>query len=314
MHILFYNVENLFDTVDDTLVQGDESFTADGDKFWDEEHFQVKLARLSEAITLFEKKLPAMIGLAEIENRFVLEQLVQTPLLESGKYEIIHFDSNDPRGIDVALLVNRDIYKIVDTQKLIVHVPDEPFFETRDILKTYGEYLGKPLYCFVNHWPSRKEGKMESENRRIAAAKLLRKEVDELLTLDPKANILIMGDFNETPNDFTMREILRAKGQHEQKPNDLINLLIEEENNDLGSHVHRGDWMVFDQMIVSQGLLQGKNGLEIEKNNAYIFKHPNLLFTYPNGTQKPNATYAGDTYHGGYSDHLPVFVTIKKTK
>ena len=197
--------------------------------------------------------------------------------------------------------------------KVIIQLDDEPYFRTRDILYIKARILDKhTVHFFVNHWPSRREGIQESESRRIGAAQLLRGEIDAILDSDPKANIIVMGDFNDTPLNDSMHKILRAKGQHEQQPEDLINLLIEEHKKGEGTHVCMDEWLVFDQMIVSQGLLQGKSGLEVEENNAFIFKHKALLHTFENGGQIPNSSYSGDYYHGGFSDHLPVYLTLKE--
>lgn len=308
---LFYNVENLFDTIQNQANGKDEEFTVEGDKYWDEERLQTKLKNLAQAISLFREETPAFFGLAEVENHHVLEQLLNTFPLNKAPYKYVLFNSNDPRGIDCAFVYNPKRIELIDETKHILHLDSDPDFKTRDIIEVELKLRNESLFVFVNHWPSRKEGNTRTEERRIAAATLLRERIDELLSLNPLTNILIMGDFNDTPNDTSIYDVLHAKGQHELKSGDLINLLIEEENDDLGTHVHQGEWMVFDQMIVSQGLLQGRNGLTIEKNNAFIFKHPELLFTYPNGSKKPSATYGGDTYFGGYSDHLPVYLTIQ---
>lgn len=311
--ILFYNVENLFDTLDDPATRGDDEYTPDGEKFWDDERYQEKLINLSKAITLFQSRSPLAFGLAEIENREVLEGLIQTPLLRTTPYKIVHFDSEDRRGIDCAFIYDASLFECELETKLIVRMDDEPGFRTRDILYVNGKILGKyHVHFFVNHWPSRREGQAESEIKRMAAAQTLRREIDRILDSEPKANIIVMGDFNDTPTDHCIHNILRAKGQHEQQPEDLINLLIEEHKKGLGTHVHAQEWVVFDQLIVSQGLLQGKSGLEIEENNAFIFRSPNLVHTFDNGDQIPNSSYSGDFYHGGFSDHLPIYLRLKE--
>lgn len=309
---VFYNVENLFDTINDPQVLGDEEFTPEGHKFWDNERYTQKLEHLAQAICLMESHFPAHFGLAEIENRQVLEDLIQTAPLAQRPYKIVHYDSEDTRGIDCAYVYDSSLISVLSSTKHIVHVPDEPDFRTRDILEILIEISGVEVSVFVNHWSSRREGNTETAPRRNAAAAELRQRVDELFELNPLTNILIMGDFNDTPNDESLHGILRAKGQHELQQGDLINLLIEEENNDLGTLFHDGDWMIFDQFVVSQALLQGRNGFTIEKNNAFILKHPDLLYSLPNGSQKPNSTFGGDTYYGGYSDHLPIYMTLNK--
>lgn len=310
--VLFYNVENLFDTLDDPEVRGDEEFTPEGEKMWDVDRYEEKLVNLSKALTRFEGHSPFAFGLAEIENREVLEDLIRTEALRHTPYRIVHFDSDDKRGIDCAFIYNADQMEAELETKIILRLEDEPHFKTRDILYIKGRLKsGSDVHFFVNHWPSRREGVRESESRRLGAAQLLRREIDEILNNDPKANIIVMGDFNDTPLNNSIRQELRAKGQHEQQPGDLINLLIEEHNKGQGTHVHDEKWEVFDQLIVSQGLLQGKSGLELEANNGFILRHPELIHTFDSGDQIPNSSYSGDFYHGGYSDHLPVYLTLK---
>lgn len=310
--IVFYNVENLFDTFDDISLLGNEEFTPNGDKLWDEERYRAKLNRLSEALMLVNASTPLAFGMAEIENRKVVEDLVKTGALAQRNYKILHFDSEDRRGMDCAFVYDAGfIFPEIDT-RIIIHVEDEPHFRTRDILYMKARIQNQFIvHFFVNHWPSRREGISESENRRKAAATTLRREIDKILNVEKNANIIVMGDFNDTPDNYSIRNILRAKGQHEQTKGDLINLLVEEHKNGQGTTVHQREWDVFDQLIVSQGLLQGQSGLQVHENNAFIARNKKLVFTYPDGGQKPSATYGGDTYHGGYSDHLPVFLNLK---
>ena len=310
--IVFYNVENLFDTHDDVSLQGNEEFTPMGDKLWDEDRYLTKLSKLVEALMLINGTTPLAFGMAEIENRGVVEDLIKTGALAQRNYQIVHYNSEDRRGMDCAFVYDAGFIQSVTERKLMIEVDDEPYFRTRDIIYMKAA-IGNShfIHFFVNHWPSRREGISESENRRKAAASILRREIDRILNVEKNANILVMGDFNDTPHDFSMRNILRAKGQHEQSKGDLINLLIEEQKDGLGTTVHMREWDVFDQLIVSQGLLQGQSGLQIEGNNAHIAHRKELVFNFPDGGSKPSATYGGDTYHGGYSDHLPVYLNIK---
>lgn len=309
LSVVFYNTENLFDTQDDRRNRGDDEFTSDSFRSWTPERFAKKLRHTAEAICLMKAVPPAIFGLCEIENRNVLEQLIASPLLSGTPYEIIHRESEDSRGMDCALIYDSSSMQLIHSNILPITLNGK-HFGTRDIVEGHFRIGKSELYVFVNHWASRREGIKESEPRRIVAAKTLRKRVDELLNKNPLSNILIMGDFNDTPTDESVRKVLRAKGQHEHTKNDLINLLIEEEKNDLGTHIFQGDWMVFDQMIVSQGLLQGRNGLEIHKSNAFILKHETLLKKQGNETLL-NPTYAGEDYVGGYSDHLPIYLDMK---
>ncbi|MNJ85937.1 Endonuclease/Exonuclease/phosphatase family protein [compost metagenome] len=311
--IIFYNVENLFDTVDDVSLEGNEDFTPDGDKFWDEERYRAKLNSLVKALLLVNGATPLAFGMAEIENRRVVEDLIHTGVFAQRNYKIVHFDSEDRRGMDCAFVYDERFLQPEVETRLLIQVEDEPYFRTRDILYIRGKIANlHTVHFFVNHWPSRREGISESENRRKSAATTLRREIDKILNVEKDANILVMGDFNDTPEDYSIRAILRAKGQHEQSKGDLVNLLIEEQKKGLGTTVHQREWDVFDQLIVSQGLLQGQSGLQIEGNNAFIAHRKELVFTFKDGGQKPSATYGGDTYHGGYSDHLPVYLNLKE--
>lgn len=310
--VVFYNVENLFDTHDDVSLLGNEEFTPTGDKLWSEDRYLSKLEKLAEAFMLINGNTPLAFGMAEIENRRVIEDLIKTGELAKRNYRIVHYDSEDRRGMDCALVYDAGFIRSIVEQKLLIEVSDEPYFRTRDIIYMKAELgSGKFIHFFVNHWPSRREGISESENRRKAAASTLRKAIDRILDVEKHANILVMGDFNDTPDNFSIRNILRAKGQHEQQKGDLVNLLVEEQQGGLGTTVHMREWNVFDQLIVSQGLLQGQSGLLIEGNNAHIAHRKELVFQFRDGGSKPSATYGGDTYHGGYSDHLPVYLNIR---
>lgn len=310
--VVFYNTENLFDTQNDPLNDGDEEFTPEGYKNWDDEKYQTKLNHLADAIYSSNDCTPTFIGLVEIENRKVLEDLSTTGNLNASNYKIVHYDSEDRRGIDCGLLYNADYFNVLDSEILSVRLANNSRFRTRDILYVYGTFKnGQNIHLFVNHWSSRREGQEETEPRRIRAAEVLREKIDQLLSADEKANILVMGDFNDTPSDKSLYSVLRAKGQHEVSNGDLINLFIEEEKDGKGTSVHQREWDLLDQLIVSKGLLNGSNGISIKENNAFIVFNEELIYTYKDGGQKPASTYGGDNYYGGYSDHLPVYTVLK---
>lgn len=311
--VVFYNVENLFDIFDDKSNDGDREFIPEAAKEWDVKRYDTKLNHIAEAILLANGKSPLFVGFAELENRTVLEDLIQTNALKNVKYKIIHFDSDDRRGIDCGFIYDANRFLPTLETRLILKMEDDPSFTTRDVIYIKGNLSNRAeLHVFVNHWPSRREGISETEPRRLAAAGMVREKINEILDFNPDANILVMGDFNDTPENKSIREVLCAKGQHELTKDDLINLLGEEQKLGLGTTTHRGDWEIFDQMIVSQGLLQGQNNLTVFKNNAFIVRDETLLYTYKNGDQKPGATYGGDTYYGGYSDHLPVYLILEE--
>lgn len=308
--VVFYNVENLFDTKDDPRID-DEDFTPFGFKQWDEERYETKLERIVDALSQFDEP-PLLIGMVEIENRTVLKDLSRKGNFKHTNYGIAHFDSPDRRGIDVALLYDQDAFKLINSTKLAVKMVDNPNFATRDILYVEGELAGGVnTHVFVNHWSSRREGQYETEPKRLAAAKTLRQKVDEILAKDAQANIIILGDFNDHPDDKSLQTVLRAKESGYEGEGDLINLLFDEHTHGEGTAVFQDEWAVLDQIIVSQAVYDGKSGIGIQGRDAEIIRKDDLLFTNRGtGDQKPNATYGGNKYYGGYSDHLPVYIIL----
>jgi predicted extracellular nuclease len=166
------------------------------------------------------------------------------------------------------------------------------------------------LHLFVNHWPSRREGQKESEHKRRRAAEVARQKIDEILRADPKANIILMGDFNDHPTDNTLEQTLKAKPVTDTKA-DLMNLLYDDQLAGKGTHSFKGEWGVLDQFIVSSGFYKGRSGLRIKGGDAAIVYEEILLFTQKDGTKKPSTTYGGPNYYGGYSDHLPIVLQLK---
>ncbi len=308
--IVFYNVENLFDTKHDPQ-KDDEDFTPYGEYQWDEERYQDKLEHISEAINMIDHK-PVLIGLAEVENYKVLEALIETDEMAEVNYKFVHYESPDRRGIDCALLYDADLFKVIRSEKIPVKMPNDDHFATRDILHVFGEFNdGTKTHVFVNHWSSRREGEKETEPRRIQAAEILRSKVDVILKNDPFANVMIIGDFNDYPTNKSLHEILRAKEAGFENGDDLINLLFEEQIAGEGTSVHQREWNVLDQIIISQAIYDNKSGLGIEDNDAEILDEEELIYTYKDGGSKPSSTYGGRKYYGGYSDHLPVYVVLK---
>ena len=326
---IFYNVENLFDTVDHPNKR-DEDFTPKGSRAWDKQRYQLKLERIAEVLSLFHS-CPAFVGLAEVENRTVLEDLLRQPSIADIDYGIAHFESPDRRGIDCALCYDKAVFSLSTSRKLSVGAASAPHFVTRDILHVEGQVFGGiEMHFFVNHWSSRREGQKETEPRRIRAAKVLRQAIDRVFLKNPSANIVVMGDFNDYPDNKSLSSVLAArstahidaesspsseKEEHGMQP--LVNLLYDEHLADEGTAVHKREWGVLDQIIVSQALYRGESGLGLVEQDAEILRIEKLLHTYRDGGQKPNATFGGRKYHGGYSDHLPVYIgltTLKQRK
>lgn len=306
---MFYNVENLYDTQDDPKINDDE-FTPTGKVPWTEERLTNKIEHLGKVISdIASPGMPDIIGFAEIENNLVLEMLVSSAPLSKTKYGIVHYDSPDERGIDVAMLYNPATFKVISSEPLQVILPSGD--RTRDILFLKGKLnSGEMLNVFINHWPSRREGTEISEPKRMAAAEVLRTKLDEIRKSEKSPNILIMGDFNDEPSNNSISQGIKALNP--EMPfgsNNLYSLLYPQFKNGDGSLYYK-DWDLFDQIIVSGNMLSQKNGLRTSVKDAAIFKADYLLFTNKSGESRPNRTM-GEKYFGGYSDHLPVYVKFK---
>jgi len=305
--VVSYNVENLFDTVDDTKIP-DEEFLPESEKKWDNERYQKKLNDLVRVISeINTKELPEIVGLIEIENRAVLEDLVQTGQLKDQGYGIIHEESPDYRGIDVALIYRKDAFQVIMHETLPVVFPDDPEFKTRDILHVTGQIKNKTVHIFVNHWPSRIGGDEKTEPKRILAASVLKAKVDQILALDPKARIIIMGDTNDEPTNKSLNETLGAKSPDSGAK--LVNLMIPDDTAGLGTYFYRGNWNMLDNLVVSDELISGKR-VQIVDQKGFIFHSDWMIYTNKTGDKTPNRTYVGSKYVAGVSDHFPVYLKM----
>ncbi len=309
--IIFYNVENLFDTWDDPLTS-DEEFTPMGDRHWTRKRFEDKLKMVYKTlITAGNGQFPDIIGLAEVENLWVVEQLIATTPLKNIPYGIIHKESPDPRGIDVALLYRKDRIKPIDYQFIKVLSSGKYNLTSRDILHFTAEIQKEQIHFFVNHWPSRSGGYVETVEKRNIVARILKSNLDSLFAKDQKVNVLLMGDFNATPNEKCFTTILKAlpyPGNNDASS--LINLSTSWTKNAEGTIRNGGQWEVFDQMIISNNVLNS-NVLKIIWELSGICRFGFLLEPDPTFLgEKPFRTYMGPTYHGGISDHLPVRLCI----
>ena len=314
--VVFYNVENLFDTYDDQLTS-DEEFTPESPKKWDKVKYEKKINDLAKVISLVNKnELPGIIGLAEVENLKVLEDLVNNSYLKNGNYGIIHYDSKDERGIDVALLFSKSEFKLIDSKPIPVVFGFDIVDVTRDILYVKGVTNdNNTCYIFVNHWPSRTSGEQESEIKRITAAVTLRKEVDGILNFEKDARIIIMGDFNDEPTNKSLLQILNATNKRKNiNYRDLFNMMYDTHNiGTSGTIAYQNEWQMFDQIIVSPAFLKKGNGYYLNFDDGRIYCNETMLFSNPEtGFKSPNRTFGGDTYYGGVSDHLPVYVVLRK--
>lgn len=304
--IVSYNVENLFDTLDDPRTN-DDDFLPNGKLHWTGQRYRRKLEHLAKAIAWTGTELPPVVGLTEVENGAVLADLIRTKPLDQGGYQVVHFDSPDERGIDVALLVRAAYATVLVKEPLAVPLGND---RTRDVLYVeLGLASGIRLHVFQDHWPSRREGAEKSEPKRMAAARVVRDQVDAILAKDPQAKVLIMGDFNDHPQDRSIREGLRA-GCSDDATKDLVDLMCSSvpPTDADGSYLHDGRWGYLDQMIVSRGFRTGPGPTAA---SAKAFRDKRLLFRHPKFGLAPDKTYSRDDYKGGFSDHLPVVLEVR---
>lgn len=307
--VVFYNVENLFDT-ENNSGSNDGEFTPEGANKWTEERYVKKLEDISKVLSSVNKnELPEIIGLCETENRKVLDDLVVNSRLSGGKYKIEHYESPDFRGIDCALLYRPDEFKVIKSTPLHVAFADDPAFTTRDILYVKGKTNNREeFHIFVNHWPSRIGGLEQTEPKRMAVARLLKSKIDSVQTANPKANILVMGDMNDEPSNKSLSEVLGAKSP-EVKNAALVNLMYPDHRNKKGSYNYRGNWNMLDNIVVSSGLLDNK-GFQCVEKQGFVFREKWMEYE-KDGKISPNRTYGGPNYYGGASDHFPVYFMLK---
>lgn len=310
--IAFYNVENLFDTIDDPNTN-DAEFLPGGANRWTPQRYQAKLENMARVIAGIGNEMvkggPAIIGLSEIENRGVLEDLINTPPLKELGYEIVHYDSPDRRGVDVGLLYKPSVFKVTNSTSNRLYMPGRTDFFSRDQLVVSGELLGEPISVIVNHWPSRRSGPEYREE----AAKLSRHLSDSLMKAHKNAKIFVMGDLNDDPIDRSVAKVLGAKGKPaDVKQGDLFNPMWQLHRDGIGSLAYRDAWNLFDQIIVSEPVLNDSKGWKLHK--AKVYNDTFLLQKDGPYAGYPFRTFAGGAYAGGYSDHFPVYLFLIREK
>ncbi len=317
--VAFYNVENLFDYEDDPLTFDDDR-TPEGKDHWTESMYRAKVSNMAKVIAEIGLEIvdtaPTIIGVCEIENRRVLEDLINEPFLRSQDYGIIHFDSPDRRGIDVGFLYKKALFRPSHFKKypLILYEDYDPLerIYTRDQLVVSGYLEDEKIHFIVNHWPSRRGGEAKSAYKRINAAKLNRRIIDSLFAEDPYAKIITMGDLNDDPNSKSVVKTLNAKPkstdlQHKELFNPMVSLFKQ----GLGSLAYADRWNLFDQMIVSSELVT-KDYTSYQFYRAGIYNKSFL--SNSNGKYKgyPYRSFTEEGFTGGYSDHFPVYLILIK--
>lgn len=308
LRIASYNCENLYDTKDDPKTDDDE-FTPDGAKKWNTAKYKEKLINVAKAIReAGGGTMPAIIGLVEIENKHVLEDLRDQAAMKNQHYRYAHRDSPDRRGIDVALFYQTDKMKLEAEKWLPVKTTDKGG-KSRDILYTkFRLQNGESLHCFVNHWPSMREGEHESEPKRIRAARTLRQAIDSINgTEGGMANIVAMGDFNST---VSQEAISATLGLGSKEPC-LLDMMFRYEGNDnMGTHKYGKQWNVLDHLIVSANLTDSSHQVFTTPGSGRVCHSGLLVSQGKNGYYTPKRAFKGDTWAGGYSDHLPISLDI----
>lgn len=321
--VAFYNCENLFDTIRDPKIY-DEEWTPNGAQAWTSAKYKKKINNLSSVISIIgtddNPSMPTIVGVAEVENRRVLEDLTNNPLLKPADYGIVHYDSPDKRGIDVGLLYQKKHFTPISTSAHPLYIYDYSKTDkatgekgsriyTRDQLLVTGLLDGEEVHFIVNHWPSRVGGEKKSSPNREAAAALNVKIIDSLQQINPNAKIITMGDLNDGPYNNSLKKVLKAVGKKEDlKPGGMYNPMEKMAKEGLGTLAYRDAWDVFDQMILTEPYLRKDyNGWSFWK--ARIFKRPFMV--------NPEGQYKGyplrnSNNEPGYSDHFPVYIALIK--
>ena len=316
--VAFYNVENLFDTINDTT-KFDERSPMMELKTAREEIYQKKVQNMADVISKIGAKTsnnsPAVIGICEVENRAVIEDLANDPALLTKNYGIVHYDSPDERGIDVALMYQKALFRPLSSSahqtKLSDNSSDGRDY-TRDVLLVSGYLEEDLIHVLVNHWPSRSGGEARSRSKREAAAAVNKRLVDSLQMEDPYAKIFVMGDLNDNPTNSSLKKVLKTKGDKRKVGfKELFNPMESFFKKGLGSNAYRDAWSLFDQIIVSKPLLE-EDYSSFRFYKAGIFNAQFLITKKGQYKGYPFRSFSWGGFTGGYSDHFPVFVHVIK--
>lgn len=320
--VVFYNLENFFDTINDPETRDDE-FTPDGSRKWNTVKYNKKLNNMERVlfdIASVQKTYPAVIGVSEVETRGVLEDIVSTPKLAPANYRIVHYDSPDRRGIDVGFLYRPDIFKLEGCAEIPFKMPGQPNFLTRGFVTMWGTIDDEPFFFLVSHWPSRLGGKEASSPKREAAGRAIRMIKDSVLKNNPSTKVVIMGDLNDDATDKSIvdPDCLGAKAKvKDLQTGDFYNPFIDVLKAGMGTLAYQDSWNLFDNIIVSENLVNDKEGLRLKKSdgskyNGYIFRRPYMVQQSGQYRGYPLRTFVGTNFQDGFSDHFPVYIYIGK--
>ena len=315
--VAFYNLENLFDTINNNG-KYDLEFSPAGSRKWDGQKFRKKIQKLSYAISQMTTKTtpdgPAVIGVSEIENRTVLEDLVNAEPIRDRGLKFVHHDSPDARGVDVGLLYNPKLFRVLKVDNYRLTIPELPNFKTRDQMCVIGLLGNKTtgysrVAVIVNHWPSRRGGEKESSWLRERAAHLTDSISRILLKADPNMGIIVMGDLNDDPFNKSVAETLGAVKKIDKTPDGgFYNPFWKKLDNGIGSYIYRGGWNLFDQIIVNKNIVDGKCGVKFL--GAEVLNKQFLLQQSGQYKGYPLRTFSGGAWTDGYSDHLPTEIFL----
>lgn len=313
----FYNLENLFDTLDAPGVV-DEEYLPGSAKGYDSRMYQQKQQNMARVIAEMGVELTpdgiAVLGVAEVENRQVLEDLVKQPGLSNRNYDIVHYDSPDERGIDVGLLYQPKYFRVLHSRPvpLQLTLPDGQTNFTRDILYVSGILESDTVHIMVNHWPSRRGGESTTQPYREAAAALCRHIVDSLLQINPETHIVIMGDLNDDPVNASVKDVLKAGFNRKKlKRGELYNVMYDFYKNGKGTLAYQDAWNLFDQIIISKSLAKYKSS-DYHLFQSVVFNKPYMVQKTGQFRGYPLRSFVGDNWMNGFSDHFPVYMFLVK--
>ena len=330
IRVAFWNMENFFDPfVDSTKAYN--AFTEDGMQHWTKTRFYRKRNNMYKAILAMSENRPlGIIGMCEVENEYVLSAIFEQTPLKKHNYRFVHYEGPDKRGIDPAIVYSIDHFQLVESAVFPYYNPEDTAYHSRDIL--YAKFIGKDgpstlrqaqgsgtaeadtIHIFVNHWPSRYSGELETVGSRSCSAALLRAKVDSIMATAPEGyqpKVIMMGDLNDCPTDPSVYDVLRARHPSEMEEGCFVNLFGKNDGLGFeGTLKHQADWQIFDQIIVTPAVMDGE-GLHYQEGSARIF-HADFMLeddeTYHG--KKLFRTYIGPRYFGGFSDHLPVYIDL----
>jgi hypothetical protein len=316
----FYNLENLYDTLDDPKTN-DEEFLPSGARNYNSTTYWNKIGKLAsvlaqmgtdEGIKIADG--PAILGVAEVENAEVLRDLVNHTSLKNRNYQIVHYNSRDIRGVDVGLLYNPKYFVVEDSRALFVKLPGgaKDSYFTRDVLWVKGKLDGETIHVYVNHWPSRLGGEERSAPARAAAALVCKNHIDSIGLADGEQKVVIMGDLNDDPISPSLTDVLQAKGkQKDVKTGGLFNPWVDMYKKGIGTLAYQDAWGLFDQIVIGRKW--------IEREQTGFFFHKQYIFNREFMTENtgryrgyPMRTWDGLTYRGGFSDHFPTYIVVLK--